>query len=293
MGERVKVAIIGGSGKMGRWFARFLLNDGKEVVITGRNKRKLLEAKQQLGIEAATNVEAVKNADVILLSIPIDNFEEVVEEICPYIHSEQVVIDITSIKVFPVEIMHKYIKTGLVLGTHPMFGPGAKGIANHNFVLTPTNDVERALAQKVKGYLEARGARTMLMTPSEHDEAMSVVLGLCHFIALVSADTLLSFDQLKQMEAIGGITYKVLLTLVEGVISQDPELYASLQMSLPNMVEIEAVFQRRVKTWADLVKNRDRQKFIRRMNSLKNKLKEENPDFEKVYGNIYKFVERL
>lgn len=289
----MKVAIIGGSGKMGRWFAQFLLKDGKEVIITGRNQRKLLEAKQQLRVEVATNVEAVKNANVVLLSVPIDNFEEVVEEICPYIHSEQVVIDITSVKVFPVEIMHKHIKTGLVLGVHPMFGPGARAITNHNFVLTPTNDAERALAQKVKGYLEARGARAMLMTPSEHDGMMSVVLGLCHFIAVVSADTLLSFDRLRQMETIGGISYKVLLTLVEGVISEDPEFYASLQMSLPNMVEIEMLFQRKVKTWADLVKNRDRQKFIHRMNSLKNRFREQVPHFEKAYGNIYEFVERL
>ncbi len=50
----MKVAIIGGSGKMGQWFASFLLKDGKEVVITGRNEKKLLEAKQQLGIETAT-----------------------------------------------------------------------------------------------------------------------------------------------------------------------------------------------------------------------------------------------
>ncbi|GAI64600.1 unnamed protein product, partial [marine sediment metagenome] len=31
------------------------------------------------------------------------------------------------------------------------------------------------------------------------------------------------------------ITYKVLLTLVESVLSEDPELYASLQMNLPNI----------------------------------------------------------
>ena len=282
----MKVAIIGGSGKMGRWFAHFLLKDGNEVVITGRNQRKLLEAKQQLGVEVATNTEAVKNAAVVLLSVPIGNFEEVVKQISPYIHPEQVIIDITSIKVLPIEIMHKHIKTGLTLGIHPMFGPGAKGIANHNFVLTPTNDAERVLAQKVKGYLEARGARTRLMTPSEHDEMMSIVLGLGHFIALVSADTLLSFDRLKQTAAIGGTTYKVLLTLAEGIISEDAEFYASLQMSLPNMAEIEGVFQGKVETWAEVVKKRDRQQFLNRMNHLKNRLKEEEPDFEKTYGNI-------
>ncbi len=290
----MRVAIIGGSGKMGRWFASFLLKEGNEVIITGRNEKKLLAAKRQLGVEVATNnVEAVKSADAILLSVPIGSFEEVVEQVSPYMRPEQVIIDITSIKVFPVETMHKHIKAGLILGTHPVFGPGARSIANQNFVLTPTNERERTLAQKIREYLEIRGAKVTLMTPREHDEVMAVVLGLSHFIALVSADTLLSFDRLKQMEAIGGVTYKVLLTLVESVISEDPELYASLQMSLPNMTEIEKLFQERGKIWADLVKNKDRQKFVDRMNALKSRFEKVNPDFGKAYENMYKIVEGL
>jgi len=278
---------------MGRWFASFLLKDGKEVIITGRNQRKLLDAKRQLGVDVATNVEAAKSADVILLSVPIDNLEDVVEQLSPYIRPGQVIIDITSIKVLPVEIMHKHIKAGLTLGVHPVFGPGAKDITNQNFVLTPTNEGERVLAQKIGRYLEAKGARATLMTPQEHDEMMAVILGLSHFIALVSADTLLSFDKLKQMEAIGGITYKVLLTLIKSVISEDPELYAALQMSLPNMAEIETLFQTRAKIWTDLVENKDRQKFVQRMNTLRNKLKKDNPDFEKSYEDMYKLVDRL
>ena len=289
----MKIAIIGGSGKMGQWFARFLLKDGKEVIITGRNEKKLLEAKQQLGVEVATNVEAIKNADVVLISVPIDNFEEVVEQICPHTHSGQVIIDITSIKVSPVETMHKHIKTGLVLGAHPMFGPGARDIINQNFILTPTNEEETALAQKIRRYLEARGARATMMTPDEHDEMMAVILGLSHFIAIVSADTLLNFDRLREMEAIGGSTYKVLLTLVGSVISEDPEFYASVQMSLPNMTKIEKLFQRSSETWADLIKNRDRQEFVNRMNILKNRLEKGELDFKKAYENMYKIAEGL
>jgi prephenate dehydrogenase len=289
----MRVAIIGGSGKMGRWCANFLLKDGYEVVITGRNERKLLEAKRQLGVEVATNVEAAKQAEVIIISVPVDNFEEVVEQICPYTHPEQVIIDITSIKAFPVETMHKHIKRGIVLGVHPMFGPGARGIANQSFVLTPTNEEETALAQKAKEYLETRGARASLMTPDEHDEMMAVILGLSHFIAIVSADTLLSFDKLKQMRAIGGSTFKLLLTLAEGVISENPEFYTSLQMNLPNIAEIEKLFQRRAKTWADLVENKEKEKFAQRMNALKNRLYQVNPDFGKAYEDMYKLVEGL
>jgi len=289
----VRVAIIGGSGKMGRWFASFLSKDGKEVVITGRSENKLLDAKRQLGVEVASNVAAVKNAEAVLLSVPIESFEQVVKEISPYIKSSQIVADVTSIKVFPMETMHKHLKSSLVLGGHPLFGPGARDVKNQNFVLTPTNDEEKALAQKVREYLETRGAGVSLMTPQEHDEKMAIVLGLSHFIAIVSADTLLSADNLKQTEAIGGITYKVLMTLVESVISENPELYASLQMHLPNLTEIEELFHQKVKEWADLVKSKDRQKFIRLMNDLKDRLEKDNPDFGKAYENMYKLASGL
>lgn len=288
----MKIAIIGGSGKMGQWFARFFLKEGKQVIITGRNERKLLEAGQQLGVEATTsNVEAVKQADVILISVPLDNFEQVVLQISPHIHKGQVILDTTSLKVLPVETMHRHIKAGLVLGTHPVFGPGARDVANQNFALTPTSAEETALAQKIKQYLEERGARATLMSPQEHDEMMAVVLGLSHFIAIASADALLSFDKFQLMKEIGGTTYKVLLTLVESVISEDPELYASLQMSLPNIQQIEELFLRKSKEWADLVNGKDRQEFARRMSALKNRLEKSDPDFGRAYQNMYRLLE--
>lgn len=278
---------------MGRWFAEFLLKEGEKVVITDRDRTKLLEAKQQLGVEVADNVEAVRNSDVVILSVPIDDLEEVVKEVSPHTRRQQVIVDITSVKALPVEIMHKYIKSGVVLGIHPLFGPGARGIAGQNFVLTPTTEEEKALAQKVKGYLEVRGAKTTVMTPQEHDELMVIVLGLSHFIAIASADTLSSFDKFKRTMTISGVTYRVLLLLVESVISEDPELYASLQMNLPNLTEVERLFQEKVKTWAELVKKKDRRKFVEEMNNLKKRLKEEDPDFGKSYRTIYKLVERL
>jgi len=288
----MRVAIIGGSGKMGRWLANFLSKDGHGVIITGRNKAKLLEAKRQLGIEATTdNVEAVGKAEVIIISVPIDNFEGVIKQICPHTQPEQAIIDITSIKALPVKIMHKHIKTGVMLGTHPMFGPGARGIANQSVVLTPTNEKEKTLAQKISEYLESKGARVALMSPDEHDEMMAVILGLSHFIAIASADTLLSLDKLKQMRAIGGSTFKLLLTLAESVISEEPEFYTSLQMNLPNIAEIEKLFQSKAKAWADLVESKDKEKFAQKMNALKDRLSQIDPEFGKAYQDMYKLVE--
>jgi prephenate dehydrogenase len=275
---------------MGRWFARFFLKDGQVVVAIGRNESKLQEVKQELGIETATSLDAIKTTDVILISVPMDSFETVVKQLSPYLRPGQIIMDITSVKAMPVEIMHRYLKTDKVLGTHPMFGPGAKDFSNQNVVLTPTSEKETALAQKVRKYLEARGAGVALMTPQEHDEMMAVVLGLAHFIALVSADALLSFDKLKQMEKVGGMTYKLLLTLAESVLTEDAEFYASLQMNLPKMPEIHGLFQKKAQAWASLVRNKDSHRFVERMDALKDKLAKSDPDFKRAYEKMYRLL---
>ncbi|GAI87541.1 unnamed protein product, partial [marine sediment metagenome] len=61
----------------------------------------------------------------------------------------------------------------------------------------------------------------------------------------------------------------------------------------PNITEIEKLFQKRAKVWADLVKNKDRQKFVQQMSALRNRLEKSNPDFGKAYENMYRIVEGL
>jgi len=86
----MKVAIIGGAGKMGQWFAVRLLQDDAQVVITGRNQKKLTAAGKKLGVPIATNVAAVKQADVVIISVPPETFEPVVKEIGPYARDGQI-----------------------------------------------------------------------------------------------------------------------------------------------------------------------------------------------------------
>ena len=290
----MRVAIIGGSGKMGKWFAHFLKNDGKGIVIYARNKANLEDAAEHLGVEATADLsEAVTGADYVILSVPIDSFERVVLQLKPLLTEGQVVIDVTSIKERPVELMQKHLSQCRILGTHPVFGPGAKGMRNQNFVLTPTNEQETQLSDKLQEYLEKQGAVVTVMTPREHDEMVSIILGLAHFIAIVSADALLNFDKLRQMASIAGPTYKVLLTLAESVITEDPELYASLQMNLPHITEVEGLFLKSTNVWADIVREKDKDAFIERMNGLKKRMESSNPEFGKSYEDMYKMLDRV
>jgi prephenate dehydrogenase len=286
----MRVAIIGGYGKMGRWLARSLREEGLQVTIAGRDERRLREAAKQLGVKSASATEAVNNSDAVILSVPIDSFEAISIELAPAIKPGQYIFDVTSIKARPVDIMHRYFGGCRVLGTHPMFGPGAAAVSGQRIVLTPTNDEEQALAGIIRRYLEERGARVAVMSPVEHDELMSIVLGLSHFIALVSADTLLELGKLKGAASVSGTSYRLLLTLAEAVVSEDPEFYASLQVNLPGMAGIEKLFLSKARDWAAMVENKDRHSFAERMRLLEYKFRQEDPGFTDAYNNAYRLL---
>jgi len=286
----MKTAIIG-AGEMGRWFTRFFLEEGDSVIVSSKSKEKLLQIRDEFGVKIADNVNAVKNADGVLICVPIENFEDVVKEIHSYIQPNQVVMDICSIKKIPVKIMHKYIKTGITLGTHPIFGPGVKSIKNQNFVLTPINDKEKRFAKNFRNWLEERGANVFIMSPKKHDELMSVVLGLPHFLGLVVCDTLMNYPDFLETKKVAGASYKMLLTLAEAVASEEADFYTSLQMNLPEIEKIEGLFLEKSREWLDLVKRKNRSAFANKMEVVKTKLMKVNPDYAKSYKVMHMFLD--
>ncbi len=284
----MRVAIIG-AGKMGRWFTRFFLEEGDSVVVSSRSKEKLLQIRDEFGVEIADNVNAVKKVDRIVICVPLESLETVVKEIRSHVRPDQVVMDVCSIKEEPVKTMHEYIKTGITLGTHPVFGPGAKSIENQNFVLTPINDEEKRFAEDFKSWLEERKANVFIMSPRKHDEIMSVVLGFPHFIGLVVCDTLLNHPNFLETKKVAGASYKMLLTLAEAIASEEIGFYTSLQMNLPEIEKIEGLFLKKTEEWLNIVMRKDETSFASKMELVKKKLREVNPD----YGRSYEVMHNL
>ncbi|MGB9853286.1 MAG: prephenate dehydrogenase/arogenate dehydrogenase family protein [Candidatus Bathyarchaeales archaeon] len=288
----MNVAVIG-AGKMGRWFAKFFLEQGLSVVVSDTDQGKLAIIKEELKVETASSVDAVKSADKVLVCVPIENFENVIAEIHSHIRPEQTVMDICSVKEYPVEIMHKYIVNGTVLGTHPMFGPGVKNIKNQNFVLTPTNAEEKKLAEEFGNWLKEKGAKVFVMSPREHDELMSVVLGLPYFLSLIACDTLISYGRLSETKKVSGASYRFLLTLIEAIASEDAEFATSLQMNLPENDKVGELFLRKAAEWLELINKRDRKAFLDKVKRLKADLEKIDPNYSKSYENMYKMLEIL
>jgi prephenate dehydrogenase len=287
----LRVAVIG-AGKMGRWFTRFFKDEGYSVVVSSRTRSKAEALGDEFGVEFADNyVDAVQGADWILLCVSLDGLEPVLKEIGSHIQSGQVVMDIGSIKEIPVNLLHKYVENGVTLGTHPVFGPGAKNLEGQNFVLTPVDEEVKRFAAEFRGWLEERGAAVSVLSPRRHDELMALVLGFPHFVGLVAGDALVNCPDFVDAKLVGGATYKLLLTLAGAVAAEEPVFYSNLHMSLPEIEQIESLFLEKVEEWFQLVKAKDCESFGLKMEDVKKRLKEMDPDFERYYRLMYRLLD--
>ena len=286
----MKTAIIG-AGRMGVWFAKFCKENGEKVILSGRNKEKLAELGKELSVETANFLDAVKKADNVIICVSIDAFEEVVKKIGPSVREGQTIIDICSIKEQPVNIMHKYLGKALVLGTHPVFGPGSPSIKNKAYILTPTNAQEESFAEKYRKWLEKVGARVFIMSPKKHDELMSIVLGFPHFLGLVACDTLLEQVNYSETKKVAGTTYRMLFILAEATAMENPELFSSLQFSLPEMEKLEKLVIEKACEWLNLIKQKNPEAVAAKMGLLKSKLRKASRDHEKSYEIMYRMLE--
>lgn len=288
----MKIGIVG-AGKMGRWFIRFFLNEGYRVEVIEKDERKFSTLKDELGINPTKDYSVLRNVDKIIVSVPLDNFEETIKSIGPHIGSEQVVLDICSLKEKPVNIMHKYIRFGTILGMHPLFGPGAKSISGQNIVLTPVRYREKRFAEEFKKWLEEKGAYVHIMSPKKHDKLMSIVLYLPHIIGLLVCDTLVENEFYAEAKKVSGTSYRLLITLAESIALEDPEFYATLHTSIPEAEKIGETLLEKLEQWVDIVRKKDKKKFEKRMMNIKSKIEKISPEYTKSYHKMYDILENL
>ena len=178
-----------------------------------------------------TPEEVARLADVVVVSVPIPKVGEIVRTIAPHLRPDAALMDLTSVKQGPVTAMLAHF-AGEVVGTHPLFGPGAKSLAGQTVVLCPGRG-ERWF-NWLKELLESAGARVRVTTATEHDRLMSVVQGLAHFslIALEMAIRELGVAP-QDLEDFATPTFSTLHNLARRLFSQDAKLYACIQLQNP------------------------------------------------------------
>ncbi|KHK89079.1 NADPH-dependent F420 reductase [Novosphingobium malaysiense] len=90
------IAVIGGTGALGRGIARRLAKAGRAVIVGSRSAQSAQRAADELGhdIRAAANADAAAGADLIIVTVPFAAQEATLKEIAPAA-SGKVVVDAT------------------------------------------------------------------------------------------------------------------------------------------------------------------------------------------------------
>lgn len=127
------------------------------------NKIKSVETLQKL----------VENTDFIIPAVPISEFEKVVKEIIPYLKKDSIVMDVCSVKSYPVQIMQKLIPDTIQkIATHPMFGPSSfnlKGRISGLPLVMYNAGCDKLVYGQVKQHFISMGLQVSELAPSEHD----------------------------------------------------------------------------------------------------------------------------
>ncbi|OAG28372.1 prephenate dehydrogenase/arogenate dehydrogenase family protein [Thermodesulfatator autotrophicus] len=237
--SKIRLGIIGGAGRMGRWFKRQFESEGYEVLISDRGS-------------SLSNKDLAKACQVVFVSVPMSVFEGVVKEVGPLLSEEQGLIDFCSLKKEQNEIMLAHTKAEVV-AAHPLFGPGEKSLEGQKIALWPSRG--QFWFKWFKEFLEIKGAHTILVSPEEHDRVMAIVQVINHLILLALGKLMDdSGIDLKLIKDLATPSFERQLEIVARFADQDPHLYALIQFDNP---EGKALRQKYLSILQDLTRIAD------------------------------------
>ncbi len=226
---QVRVGVIGGQGRMGRWLTGFLGERGHGIVTADRGDGDLL-------------ADLARACPVIVLAVPVTEVEAVMRLIGPHTDPAGVVMDVTSLKQAPLQKMLAHAR-GEVIGLHPLFGPDADSAAGRVVFACPARG--RRWWVRLNRYLRRQGARVAVIEPDEHDRLMAQVQSLRHLWLSCLGWTLgaVGYEPAARGD-VSGPWFRTLLSLLARQSGQPPELYADLALNNPHLLEVLRVLGR-------------------------------------------------
>jgi prephenate dehydrogenase len=251
--RKANVCIIGGNGRMGRWFGELFREAGMNTIVSDLEDSPFLE-------------ESVTSSDVVLLAVPVTAIENVMRSIGPFIRPDALLMDISSIKGNPIDFMLKYSQSE-VIGTHPLFGPSAVSLLDQVVFVCPSR-TERWI-KPFRDFLEELGAKITEITPDGHDKLMACFQTLRHVMLTSLGQTLirLGFDSHGQVEA-SGVWFKQLVAMMRHQFEQPSKLYADLAIENPYSLETLRLFHSSFNQLANFVSTGNRDGLVSAMDEV-------------------------
>lgn len=189
------VAILG-PGLIGGSLALALAERGlaERLIIYARSAH-ALDAIRLAGIDAELTgnpSEAVREADVVILCVPIEAMAALISECRDALKPTALVTDVGSVKGSVDAALAPLLQNrALWIGSHPMAGSEQSGFVaaradlfeNAAVILTPTAQTAPDAQARAEKFWQALGGRIFILPPADHDLAVADISHVPHLLA--------------------------------------------------------------------------------------------------------------
>lgn len=221
-GSGKRVVVIGGSGKMGRWFVRFLMSQGFEVQVAD-------PAGPTGAVDHVSDwKQAALDSDIIVVAAPLRASNDILLEMAAA-PPAGVVFDVGSLKSPLREGLARLRDAGgNVTSIHPMFGPDTELLSGRHVIFVDVGVPEATRA--ARELFESTMAICADMDLESHDRLIAYVLGLSHAVNLAFATALAeSGEAAPKLARLSSTTFDAQLAVASNVAEENPHLYFEIQ----------------------------------------------------------------
>ncbi|ANT53728.1 prephenate dehydrogenase [Mesorhizobium amorphae CCNWGS0123] len=190
-----KIALVG-IGLIGSSLARVIRREGLagHVSIATRSPTTLARA-QELGLGDSYTTdakEAVRDADLVIVSVPVGSSGAIAEEIAPALKKGAILTDVGSTKASVIAQMQPHVPERVhFIPGHPLAGTEKSGpdagfadlFDNRWCIFTPVPGTDPAALEKLSEFWRRCGSNIDTMDPQHHDMTLAIVSHLPHIIA--------------------------------------------------------------------------------------------------------------
>jgi cyclohexadieny/prephenate dehydrogenase len=155
--------------------------------------------------------EAVTNADLVILCVPIGAYEAVMRQIAPHLKKGAVLSDVGSVKGAVLRIVAPLMPEGVhFIPAHPLAGTEQSGpdagfatlFDGRWTILTPVPGSDRIAVEALKAFWQGLGSQVDIMDAAHHDRVLAMTSHVPHLIAYNIVGTAHDLETVTEGEVI-------------------------------------------------------------------------------------------
>lgn len=220
-GDGRSALVIGGAGKMGRWFVDFFQSQGFATTVADKS--------MEDGPASFRNwTDAGLDYDVIVVAAPLAASGRILLQLA-VLKPRGLVFDIGSLKSPLMEGLRELADAGCkVTSLHPMFGPNTRLLSGRHLIFCDAGCPEATEA--AKDLFRSTMVERLDMTLEDHDRLIAYVLGLSHALNIAFFTALAeSGEAAPKLAQLSSTTFDSQLLVSEAVAQDNPHLYFEIQ----------------------------------------------------------------